>query len=69
MKKLSDAVDNEVVKNRKFKTPKTKVNTLEKEIPDATTLIYINQYSTDKQNLEKKNWKKMLIKKYHIQIV
>ena len=55
MKKLSDAVDNEVVKNRKFKTPKTKVNTLEKQIPDATTLIYINQYNTDKQNLEKKN--------------
>ena len=62
MKKLSDAVDNEVVKNRKFKTPKTKVNTLEKKIPDATTLIYINQYNTGKQNFEKKNWKKMLIK-------
>ena len=27
---------------------------LEKKIPDATTLIYINLYNTDKQNLEKK---------------
>ena len=25
-----------------------------KKIPDAATLIYINQYNTDKQNLEKK---------------
>ena len=35
-----------------FNTQKTKVNNLEKKIPDATTLIYINQYDTDKQNLE-----------------
>ena len=27
---------------------------VEKKIPDATTLIHINQYNTDKQNLEKK---------------
>ena len=32
----------------------TKVNSLEKKIPDATTLIHINQYNTDKQNLDKK---------------
>ena len=32
----------------------TKVNNLEKEIPDATTLIHINHYNTDKHNLEKK---------------
>ena len=69
LKKLSDVVDNEVVKNRKFKIPQTKVNTLEKKIPDATTLIYINQYNTDKQKLEKKNWKKMLMKKYQIQVI
>ena len=25
------------------------------KIPDATALIHINQYNTDKQNLEKKN--------------
>ena len=54
LKKLSDAVDNEVVKNTKFNTLKTKVNNLEKKIPDGATLIQINQYNTDKQNLEKK---------------
>ena len=54
LKKLSD-VDNEVVKNTKFNTPKAKVNNLENKIPDATTLIHINQYKTDKQSLEKKN--------------
>ena len=57
--KLSDAVDNEVVNlmfnvNLKFNTLKTKVHNLEKKIPDATTLIHINQYNTDKQNLVKK---------------
>ena len=55
MKKLSDVVDNEVAKITKFNTLKTKVNNIEKKIPDATTLIHINQYNTDKQNLEKKN--------------
>ena len=58
LKKLSDVVvDNEVVKNRKLKTLKTKVNKLDKKIPDATTLVHINQYNTDNQNLEKKNWR------------
>ena len=52
LKKLSDVVDNEVTKNAKFNTIKTKVNNLDKEIPDATALIHINQYNTDKQNLE-----------------
>ena len=51
LKKLSDVVDNEVVKNTKFNTLKTKANSLEKKIPDATTIIHINQYNTDKQNL------------------
>ena len=54
LKKLRDVVDNEVVKNTKFNTIKTKVNTLQKKIPDVTTLIHINQYNADKQNLEKK---------------
>ena len=54
MKKLSDVVNNEVVKNTKFNTLKTKVNNLEKKIPDATTLIHINQYNTDNQKVEKK---------------
>ena len=33
---------------------KTKINKLDNKVPDATTLIHINQYNTDKQNLEKK---------------
>ena len=45
---------NEVVENTKFNTLKTKVNKLDKKISDATTLIQINQYNTEKQNLEKK---------------
>ena len=53
---------NEVVKNTKVSTLKTKVNKLDKKIPDATTLIHINHYNKDKQNLEKKL--KMSIKKY-----
>ena len=32
----------------------TKVSNLEKKIPDATTIIHINQHKTDKQTLEKK---------------
>ena len=48
-KKLRDVVDNEVVKDTKFNTLKTKVNNLEKKIPDGTTLIPVNQYNTDKQ--------------------
>ena len=42
LKKLSDAVDNEVITNTTFNTLKTKVSSLEKKIPDATTLIHIN---------------------------
>ena len=49
-KKLSNVVDNEVIKNTKFNTLKTKVNNLEKKIPDATTWIHINQYNINKQN-------------------
>ena len=37
-----------------FNTLKKKVNSLEKKILDATTLIHINQYNTDKHNFEKK---------------
>ena len=55
IKKLSDVVDNEVAKNTKFNTLRTTVNNLEKKIPDATTLVLINQYNTDIKNLEK-NW-------------
>ena len=48
LKKLIDVVDNEVVKNTKFNTLKTKVNSLEKKTDDATTLIQTNQYNTGK---------------------
>ena len=52
LKKLSDAVSKEVLK----KTVYNKLNNLENKIPDATTLIHINQYSTDKQSdVDKKN--------------
>ena len=54
LKKISDAVDNEFVKNTKFSTLKAKVNNFENKVSDATTLIHINQYYTDKQNFEEK---------------
>ena len=44
LKKLSDVVDNEVVKNSKFNTLNTKVNDLEKKISNATSIVYINQH-------------------------
>ena len=54
LKKLSDIVSKEVVKNTKFNKLNTKVNNLENKVPDKTTLIQINQNNTDKQSLEKK---------------
>ena len=54
LKKVCDVVANEVVINKKFNTLKTKINSSEKKIPEATTLIHINQCSTYKQNVEKK---------------
>ena len=49
LKKVTYVVDNEVVKNTKLNTLKANVNSLEKKIPDATALIHIDQYNTDKQ--------------------
>ena len=54
LKKISDAVSKEVVKNTKFNKVNTKVNNLENKIPDATTLIHVNHYNKDK-GFEKKN--------------
>ena len=54
MKKLSDVVDNELAKNTKFNKLKRKLNSLQKKIPDATALIRINQYNTDKCFFDKK---------------
>ena len=45
---------------QKIQHIKSKVNSLEKTISDRITLVYINQYNTYKQNLEKKM--EMLIK-------
>ena len=67
LKTVPVAVDNEVAKNTKFDTLKTKLNNLEKKIPDATTLIHTNQYNTDKQNLVKKIGD--FDKKYQIRVV
>ena len=41
-KKLSDVVDNKVLKNTNFKTLKTEVNKLDKRIPHTITFIHIN---------------------------
>ena len=43
-----------VVKKTVYNILNTNVNNLENKIPDATTLIQINQYNTDEQNLEEK---------------
>ena len=55
LEKLSDVVDNELVKNTKFNKLKRKLNSLEKKTPDATAIIRINQYNTDKCFFDKKN--------------
>ena len=55
LKKLNDlVVDYEVVEKSKLKLLKTKVNIINKKIPEATTLIQINQQNAEKQILEKK---------------
>ena len=46
---------------QKHEIKRTKYNILKKKIPDSTTLIHINQYIINKQNLENKM--KMLMKK------
>ena len=53
LKKLSDVVSREVVKNAKFNTPNSKGSNLEIKIPDASTLIETNKSNIDKQNFEK----------------
>ena len=67
LEKLSHIVHNKVAKNTKINTLKAKVNNLEKKITDATTLIHINKYNTDKQNLGKKIGD--VDKKYQVQVV
>ena len=67
LKRLSDVLDKQVVKNKNISTLNMKVNSLEKEIPDLNTLFQINQYNIDKQNLQKKIV--MLIKKCQTLVV
>ena len=43
LRKLSNTVNNEIVKYTKFSILKAKVNNLEKKTPDATILIYFDQ--------------------------
>ena len=45
---LSDVVNNEAVNNTKFNKLKAKINTSEKKISDATSLIHISQYNIHK---------------------
>ena len=48
-------MDTEVVKITKFNTLKAKANDSEKKISEATALIHINQYNTDKMEMLIKN--------------
>ena len=54
LKRLSDVVSEEVIKKKVYEKLNLKVNNLEKKIPDASTIIQLHQYTTDKQNMEKK---------------
>ena len=63
LKRLGNVVDNEVVKDAKFNTLKIK----KKKNTNATTLIHLNQYNTDKHSLEKINGE--VDKAYQIQVV
>ena len=54
LKTLKRCNEYEVVKKTVCNIVNTNVNNLENKIPDATTLIQINQYNTDEQNLEEK---------------
>ena len=56
LKKVSEVVDNEVVKNQNISTPKTKINNLEKEKnPGEISLIDSNKCNIGKQRLDKKS--------------
>ena len=55
LKKLNDLVDKEVVTRAVYNTLNTKVNSLEKKIPDASTLNQVNQ--CNKTKFREKNWR------------
>ena len=54
-KKVSDAVDSEVLQKAKLNTLKTNLNKIDYTTFDDTTLVHKNQCNTDIQFLEKKN--------------
>ena len=54
LKKLSDVVSKEVVQNIKFNKLNTKVDNLEKKIPDVSAIIQTTPYNADKRSWEKK---------------
>ena len=47
-KKVSDAVDSEVIKKAKFNTLKTNLNKIDYKTLNDTTFVHINQCNTDK---------------------
>ena len=51
LKKLREVVDREVVKKKLCNTLNTKVNSLQKKIPNAFTLMQTNQYNTKKSEV------------------
>ena len=48
LKKLNDVVDKEIVKKTVYNTVNTKVNNLERKIPDTSTVSQTNQYNRSK---------------------
>ena len=53
LKTLTDVPGKEGLKKTVYNKLNTKVNSLERKIPDAITLIHKNHYNANKQNLEK----------------
>ena len=53
LKKISDIIDKKVDKNTKFNTMKTKVNALEKNVPDGYSNLPNSTQSSEKISSEK----------------
>ena len=52
-KKLSDFVDNNVVKKAVYNKLVSNITSIEAKVRSVTTLVHKSQYDTDKQTLEK----------------
>lgn len=46
---ISDVMSKQIVSDTKFNTLNVKINSLEKKIPDASTLVQTNQWSLEKK--------------------